>query len=126
MSNLEIIETLEKLSVVELNNLVKELEERWGVQAVSFAPAAASGVLGGGQAAEAVEEKTSFDLVLTEVGDAKLAVIKVVREITGIGIKEAKELVDAIPKAIKTGLAKADAEELKKKLEAAGAKAELK
>ena len=117
--------TLDGMSVMELNDLVKSIEEKFGVSAAAMAaPAAASG--GGSGAAAAAEEKTDFDLVLTEAGAQKVGVIKVVREITGLGLKEAKDLVDGAPKTLKEGMPKADAEAAKKKLEDAGAKAELK
>jgi len=115
---------LDGMSVMELNDLVKAIEEKFGVSAASMAAPAAGG--GGGAAAAAVEEKTEFNVVLTEVGANKVSVIKAVREITGLGLKEAKDLVDGAPKPVKEGIAKADAEAAKKKLEDAGAKAELK
>lgn len=112
----DIIEKIEKMTVVELAELVKVLEEKFGVTAA--APAAAGGAgAGGGEAAE----KTEFNVVLKEAGDQKINVIKVVKEATGLGLKEAKDIVDGAPKAIKEGLKKEEAEELKKKLEEAGA-----
>lgn len=115
---------LDSMTVMELNDLVKAIEEKFGVSAAAMAaPAAATGGAAGGAAAE---EKTEFNLVLTEAGSNKVAVIKAVREITGLGLKEAKDLVDGAPKPIKEGMPKADAEAAKKKLEDAGAKAELK
>ena len=112
------------MTVMELNDLVKAIEEKFGVSAAAMAaPAAATGGAAGGAAAE---EKTEFNLVLAEAGGNKVAVIKAVREITGLGLKEAKDLVDGAPKPIKEGMPKADAEAAKKKLEEAGAKAELK
>ena len=119
----KIVEDLSSLSVIEAAELSKLLEEKWGVSAavpVAAAPAAASG----GEAA--AEEKTEFDLVLAESGSNKIAVIKEVRTITGLGLKEAKDLVEGAPKPLKQGVAKAEAEEMKKTLEAAGAKVELK
>lgn len=118
---LAMIEEVKGLSVLELNELVKALEEEFGVSAaaVSVAGPAAGG-------AAAAEEKTEFDVVLASFGDAKMAVIKAVKEITGLGLKESKELVEGAPKAIKEGVSKADAEEIKTKLEAAGASVELK
>ena len=113
---------LDSMSVMDLNELVKAIEEKFGVSAAAMSAPAA----GGGVAAAVVEEKTDFNLVLTEVGANKVSVIKAVREITGLGLKEAKDLVDAAPKAVKEGMPKADAEAAKKKLEEAGAKAELK
>lgn len=111
---------LDSMTVMELNDLVKAIEEKFGVSAAAMAaPAAATG-------GAAAEEKTEFNLVLAEAGGNKVAVIKAVREITGLGLKEAKDLVDGAPKPIKEGMPKADAEAAKKKLEEAGAKAELK
>ena len=114
---------LDSMTVLELNDLVKAIEEKFGVSAAAMAAPAGAG---GGAAAAAVEEQTEFNVVLTEVGANKVSVIKAVREITGLGLKEAKDLVEAAPKAVKEGLAKADAEAAKKKLEEAGAKVELK
>ena len=113
---------LDSMTVMELNDLVKAIEEKFGVSAAAMAAPAA----GGGAAAAAVEEKTEFDVVLMEAGANKVSVIKAVREITGLGLKEAKDLVDGAPKPVKEGLSKADAEALKKQLEDAGAKVELK
>ncbi|MBP6897301.1 MULTISPECIES: 50S ribosomal protein L7/L12 [Pseudacidovorax] len=113
---------LDSMTVLELNDLVKAIEEKFGVSAAAMAAPAA----GGAAAAPAAEEKTEFNVVLTEAGANKVSVIKAVREITGLGLKEAKDLVEAAPKAVKEGLAKADAEAAKKKLEEAGAKVELK
>ena len=114
---------MDSMSVMELNDLVKAIEEKFGVSAASMAaPAAGTG----GAAAAVVEEKTEFTVMLNEVGANKVSVIKVVREITGLGLKEAKDLVDGAPKPVKEGISKADAEAAKKKLEEAGAKVELK
>ena len=122
MSDLnKIIEDLSKLTVVEAAELSKQLEEKWGVTAA--APAAAAPA---GGAAAPTEEKSEFSLFLAAAGDKKINVIKEVRAITGLGLKEAKDLVEAAPKEIKAGVAKKEAEEFKKKLEAAGAKVELK
>ena len=115
---------LDGMSVMELNDLVKAIEEKFGVSAAAMAAPAAGGAAGGGAAA--VEEKTEFNLVLNDAGAQKVGVIKVVREITGLGLKEAKDLVDGAPKTVKEAMPKADAEAAKKKLEEAGAKAELK
>ena len=115
--------SLDSMTVMELNDLVKAIEEKFGVSAAAMAAPAAGGAAAGGAAAE---EKTDFDLVLTDAGAQKVGVIKVVREITGLGLKEAKDLVDGAPKTIKEAMPKADAEAAKKKLEEAGAKAELK
>ncbi len=122
----QLIDTLEGMTVLELNELVKALEEKWGVSAA--APVAAAGAVAGGgaNAAAAEEEKTEFDVVLTEVGANKIQVIKAVRELTSLGLKEAKDLVDSSPKAIKEGVAKDEAEAAKAKLEDAGAKVEIK
>ncbi len=122
----QIIETLEGLTVLELNELVKALEEKWGVSAAAPVAVAAGGAVAGGGAAAEEEEKTEFDVVLTDVGGNKIQVIKAVREITSLGLKEAKDLVDGAPKAIKEGVAKEEAEAAKAKLEEAGAKAEVK
>jgi large subunit ribosomal protein L7/L12 len=114
---------LDSMTVLELNDLVKAIEEKFGVSAAAMAAPAAGG---GGAAAAVVEEKTEFTVMLTETGANKVSVIKAVREITGLGLKEAKDLVDGAPKPVKEGVSKADAEAAKKKLEEAGAKAELK
>lgn len=115
------IEEVKSLSVLELNELVKALEEEFGVSAAAVAAAPAAGA-----GAAAAEEKTEFDVVLASFGDAKMAVIKAVKDVLGLGLKEAKELVEAAPKALKEGVSKAEAEEIKAKLEEAGAKIELK
>ena len=117
----EFIEAIKELSVLELNDLVKACEEEFGVSAAAGVVVAAAG-----GAAEAAEEKDEFDVELTEVGPNKVKVIKVVREATGLGLKEAKEVVDGAPKVMKEGVSKAEAEELKTKLEAEGAKVTLK
>ena len=115
---------LDSMSVMELNDLVKAIEEKFGVSAAAMAAPAGAG--GGGAAAPVAEEQTEFTVMLTEVGANKVSVIKVVRELTGLGLKEAKDLVDGAPKPVKEGIAKADAEAAKKTLEDAGAKAALK
>ncbi|MBQ0943358.1 50S ribosomal protein L7/L12 [Ideonella sp. 4Y16] len=115
---------LDSMSVMELNDLVKAIEEKFGVSAAAMAAPAAGGAAGAG--APAAEEKTEFNVVLTEAGANKVSVIKAVRELTGLGLKEAKDLVDGAPKNVKEGIAKADAEAAVKKLVEAGAKAELK
>jgi len=115
--------SLDSMTVLELNDLVKAIEEKFGVSAASMAAPAAGG---GGAAAAAVEEKTEFNVVLLEAGAQKVSVIKAVREITGLGLKEAKDLVDGAPKNVKEAVAKADGEAAVKKLVEAGAKAELK
>ena len=114
---------LDSMTVLDLNELVKAIEEKFGVSAAAMAAPAAGG---GGGGAAAAEEQTEFTVNLTEVGANKVSVIKAVREITGLGLKEAKDLVDGAPKPVKEGVAKADAEAAKKKLEEAGAKAEIK
>ena len=113
---------LDSMSVMELNDLVKAIEEKFGVSAAAMAPAAG----GGGAVAAVVEEQTEFTVMLDEIGANKVSVIKAVRELTGLGLKEAKDLVDGAPKAVKEGMPKADAEAAKKKIEDAGAKASLK
>ncbi len=115
---------LDSMTVMELNDLVKAIEEKFGVSAAAMAAPAAGGAAGGGAAA--AEEKTEFNLVLTDAGANKVSVIKAVRELTGLGLKEAKDLVDGAPKTVKEAMPKADAEAGKKKLEEAGAKVELK
>lgn len=115
----ELLEKIDGLTVVELSELVKGIEEKYGVSAVAAAAPAAG-------AAGAAEEKSSFDVVLKDVGANKIQVIKVVRDVTGLGLKEAKELVDGAPKVIKEGASKAEAEDIKTKLEAEGAKVTLK
>ena len=122
MTQEEIIEAVGSMSVMDLNDLVKAFEEKFGVSAAAMAVAAPGGAGG----AAAAEEQTEFNVILAEVGPNKVSVIKAVREITGLGLKEAKDLVDAAPKPIKEGVDKAVAEDAKKKLEDAGAKAELK
>ncbi|HQA34399.1 MAG TPA: 50S ribosomal protein L7/L12 [Casimicrobium huifangae] len=119
----DFLAALDTMSVMDLNDLVKAIEEKFGVSAAAMAAPAAGG---GGAAAAAVEEKTEFDVVLKETGANKVGVIKAVREITGLGLKEAKDLVDGAPKTVKEAMPKADAEAAKKKLEDAGAKAEIK
>ena len=119
----KMIDEIKEMTVLELNELVKAIEEEFGVSAAAPVAVVAGGVAAGGEAAA---EKTEFDVVLTEAGANKIAVIKAVREATGLGLKEAKELVEAAPKAIKEGAPKEEAEALKAKLEEAGAKAEIK
>ncbi len=120
----KLVAEIEKMSVLDLSELVKVLEEKFGVSAA--APMMMGAMPAAGSAAEAAEEKTEFDVELTSAGAQKINVIKAVREITGLGLKEAKDLVDAAPKVIKEKIAKAQAEEVKKKLEEAGATVELK
>lgn len=116
------LSSLDSMTVLELNDLVKAIEEKFGVSAAAMAAPAA----GGAAAAPAAEEKTEFTVMLLAAGDKKVEVIKVVRAATGLGLKEAKDVVDGAPKAVKEGIAKADAEALKKQLEEAGAKVEIK
>jgi large subunit ribosomal protein L7/L12 len=118
----DILEAVSNLTVMELNDLVKAFEEKFGVSAAAMAVAAPAG----GGAAAAAEEQTEFTVTLLAAGDKKVEVIKVVRAVTGLGLKEAKDLVDGAPKAVKEGVAKADAETIKKQLEEAGAKVEVK
>lgn len=124
MNREDLIKAIEEMSVLELSELVKELEDKFGVSA--SAPAMAMPMMAMPAAAAAEEEKTEFDVVLIDHGTNKIGVIKVVREITGLGLKEAKDLVDTPPKAVKEAASKEEAEEIKKKLEEAGAKIELK
>ena len=116
----DIIEQVEKMSVLDLHELVKALEEKFGVSAAAVA------VAGPAAGAEAVEEKNAFTVVLTSAGEQKIAVMKVVKEALGLGLKDAKDLVDAAPSTLKEGMKKAEADDLKKKIEAAGGKVELK
>ena len=120
----EILDAISSMTVLELSELIKEMEEKFGVSAAAAAVAVAAPAAGG--AAAAAEEQTEFTVHLTEIGANKVSVIKAVREITGLGLKEAKDMVDGAPKAVKEGASKADAEAAKKKLEEAGAKVELK
>ena len=118
----DILEAVSNLTVMELNDLVKAFEEKFGVSAAALA--VAGGAAAGGAAA--AEEKTEFDVILTAAGDQKVGVIKVVRAITGLGLKEAKDMVDGAPKAVKEGVSQAEADDIKKQLEEAGAKVEIK
>ena len=122
----KIVESLNKLSVLELVELKKALESEWDVTAAVAAPVAAAAPAGGGGGGEAEEEKTSFDVVLTATGDKKIQVIKVIRELTGLGLKEAKAVADEAPAPVKEGVAKDEADTMKAKLEEAGATVELK
>ena len=123
LTNEEILDAIASKTVLEISELIKMMEEKFGVTAT--AAVAVAGPAAGAAAAPA-EEKSEFDVVLAEVGSNKIAVIKVVREVTGLGLKEAKDLVESAPKAVKEGVAKEEADELKKKIEASGAKVELK
>lgn len=122
----DVIEFISNMTVLDLAELVKELEEKFGVSAAAPVAVAAGGAVGGGDAGGAAEEKTEFDVILTSVGDKKIGVIKEVRGITALGLKEAKELVEGAPQAIKEGVTKEEAEEIKAKIEAAGGGAEIK
>ncbi|GAB7562213.1 50S ribosomal protein L7/L12 [Methylobacillus methanolivorans] len=125
LSKAEILDAIASLTVLELSELIKDLEEKFGVSAAAAAVAVAAPAAGGDAGAGAAE-KTEFDVILASAGDNKVNVIKAVRELTSLGLKEAKDLVDAAPKAVKEGVSKADAEAAAKKLEEAGAKAEIK
>ncbi|HBJ47605.1 MAG TPA: 50S ribosomal protein L7/L12 [Deltaproteobacteria bacterium] len=120
----QVVDFIANMSVLEMSELVKEMEEKFGVSAAAAAVAAP--VAGGGESEAAAEEKTEFDVILTSFGEKKINVIKEVRSITGLGLKEAKEAVESAPKAIKEGVSKEEAEEVKKKLEEAGASTEIK
>ncbi|MGQ0577305.1 MAG: 50S ribosomal protein L7/L12 [Betaproteobacteria bacterium] len=124
MAKAELLDAIGKMSVLELSQLIKDMEDKFGVSAAAAAVAVAAPAAGG--AAAAVEEKTEFSVILAATGDNKVNVIKVVRAVTGLGLKEAKDLVDGAPKPVKEGIPKKDAEEIKKQLEEAGAKAEIK
>jgi large subunit ribosomal protein L7/L12 len=126
LSKEQVVDFLSKMSVMDLAALTKELEDKWGVKAAPVAVAAAGAPAAGGGAAAPAAEQTEFTVVLKEAGAKKIEVIKVVRELTQLGLKEAKDLVDGAPKSVKEGVAKADAETMKKKLEDAGAKVEIK
>ena len=122
----EILDAISNMSVLELSNLIKDLEEKFGVSAAAATVTVAAPAGGGGAAAAAEEEKTEFTVMLTSFGENKVNVIKAVREVTGLGLKEAKDLVDGAPKPVKEGVSKADSEAILKKLTDAGAKAEVK
>jgi large subunit ribosomal protein L7/L12 len=122
----DILDAIANMTVLELSQLIKQMEEKFGVSAAAAAVAVAAPATGGGAAAAAAEEKTEFDVILTAAGDNKVNVIKVVRAVTGLGLKEAKDLVDGAPKPVKEGIAKKDAEDILKQITEAGGKAELK
>ncbi len=124
MAKAEILDAIGNMSVLELSQLIKDMEDKFGVSAAAAAVAVAAPA--GGGAAAAAEEKTEFSVILAATGDNKVNVIKVVRAVTGLGLKEAKDLVDGAPKPVKEGIPKKDADEIKKQLEEAGAKAEIK
>jgi len=121
----DVLGWIEGASILEVNQLVKDMEDKFGITAAAMAPMAVAAPAGGA-AAEAVEEQTEFDVVLTVIGDKKINVIKAVREVTSLGLKEAKDLVEAAPKAVKEGITKEEAEAVKKKFEEAGATVEIK
>ena len=122
----ELIDALSNLKVLEVVDLIKALEEKWGVSAAAAVAVAAAPAAGGGAAAPAAEEKTEFTVTMTNFGANKVGVIKVIREITGLGLKEAKDMVEGVPAVVKDGVPKKDAEDIKKKLAEAGATAEIK
>ena len=122
----EVMEWIDQATMLEVSDLVKSLEEKYGITAAAAMPMMAVGVAGGAEAAAPVEEKTEFDVILAGVGDKKINVIKAVREVTSLGLKEAKDLVEAAPKPIKEGVPKEEAEAIKKKFEEAGATVEIK
>ena len=123
----EVLEWIDQATMLDISDLVKSLEEKYGISAAAAMPVAVAGMAaGGGEAAAAVEEKTEFDVILTAVGEKKINVIKAVREVTSLGLKEAKDLVEGAPKPVKEGVAKDEAESIKKKFEEAGATVEIK
>lgn len=122
----KVFEFFDKMTILEMSEFIKEFEERYGVTAAAPVAVAAAPAAGSGAAAEAAEEKTSFDVVLASAGDKKIQVIKVVRELTGLGLKEAKDLVEGAPKTVKSGVSKEEAQSMKVKLEEQGAKIEVK
>ena len=121
----DVLGWIEQASIVEVNQLVKDLEEKFGITAAAAAPVMVAGAAAGGVAAAEAEEQTEFDVVLTAIGDKKISVIKVVREVTTLGLKEAKDLVESAPKPVKEAVSKEEAEEAKKKFEEAGASVEV-
>ncbi|HSR53663.1 MAG TPA: 50S ribosomal protein L7/L12 [Acidobacteriota bacterium] len=121
----QVLEWIEGATILEVNELVKDMEEKFGITAAAMAPVAAAGAPGAAEGAAAAEEKTEFDVVLKDIGAKKINVIKAVREVTSLGLKEAKELVESAPKAVKEGVSKEEAEEIKKKFEDAGATMEI-
>jgi large subunit ribosomal protein L7/L12 len=125
ITKVEVLEWIDQATMLEISDLVKSLEEKYGISAAAAMPMVVAGAAGG-EAAAAVEEKTEFNVILSAVGEKKINVIKVVREVTSLGLKEAKDLVEAAPKAIKEGVTKEEAETIKKKFEEAGATVEIK
>ncbi|HSR70646.1 MAG TPA: 50S ribosomal protein L7/L12 [Acidobacteriota bacterium] len=121
----QVLEWIEGATILEVNELVKDMEEKFGITAAAMAPVAAAGAAGAADAGAAAEEKTEFDVVLKDIGAKKINVIKAVREVTSLGLKEAKDLVESAPKAVKEGVSKEEAEEIKKKFEDAGATVEV-
>ncbi len=126
ISREDVLEWIEGASILEVNTLVKDLEEKFGITAAPMAAMPVAGAAAGGAATEAAEEQTEFDVVLTAIGDKKINVIKAVREVTSLGLKEAKDLVESAPKAVREAVTKEEAEEIKKKFEGAGATVEIK
>ncbi len=127
ISREEVLGWIEQASILEVNELVKDIEEKFGITAAAIAPVAVAGAPGAGAGAgEAAEEKTEFDVIITSIGDKKINVIKAVREVTPLGLKEAKDLVESAPKAVKEAVSKEEAEKVKAKFEAAGATIEIK
>jgi large subunit ribosomal protein L7/L12 len=127
ITKVEVLEWIDQATMLEISDLVKSLEEKYGISAAAAMPmVVAGGAAGGGEAAAAAEEKTEFNVILSAVGEKKINVIKVVREVTSLGLKEAKDLVEGAPKAIKEGVTKEEAETIKKKFEEAGATVEIK
>jgi len=126
ISREDVLKWIEGASILEVNDLVKDMEEKFGISAAAVAPVAVAGAPAAGGAAAAAEEKTEFDAVLTAIGDKKINVIKAVREVTSLGLKEAKDLVEAAPKAVREAVTKEEAEEIKKKFENVGATIEIK
>ncbi len=127
ISREEVLGWIEQASILEVNELVKDIEEKFGITAAAIAPVAVAGAPGAGAGAgEAAEEKTEFDVIITSIGDKKIKVIKAVREVTTLGLKEAKDLVESAPKAVKEAVSKEEAEKVKEKFEAAGATIEIK
>jgi len=126
ISREDVLGWIEHASILEVNELVKDIEEKFGISAAAAAPAVVAGAPGAGAGAEAAEEQTEFDVILTSIGEKKINVIKAVREVTSLGLKEAKDLVESAPKAVKEAVSKEEAQEVKTKFEAAGATVEIK
>jgi large subunit ribosomal protein L7/L12 len=126
ISKNEVLEWIDQATMLDINDLVKSLEDKYGISAAAAMPVATGAVTAGGEATPAAEEKTEFDVILSAVGEKKINVIKAVREVTSLGLKEAKDLVEGAPKPIKEGIAKEEAETIKKKFEEAGATVEIK